>query len=174
MRVCEIRDRRRLMDAALGRIACDLTVENVRFANMLTGEIYPAQVDVLDGAVVRVREAGESLPVPSHSVYDGGGRYLLPGLIDAHMHVESTMMIPQQLARAIVPWGTTTVCTDPHEIANVMGKRGVRFMLEKRRPGGAAPIYLGPLVRARCAGIGERRRFLLCRGCGRIAGDSPA
>ena len=146
MRVCEIRDRRRLMDAALGRIACDLTVENVRFANMLTGEIYPAQVDVLDGAVVRVREAGESLPVPSHSVSDGGGRDLLPGLIDAHMHVESTMMIPQQLARAIVPWGTTTVCTDPHEIANVMGKRGVRFMLEN-------------------AGLAALRQYILAPSC---------
>ena len=129
MRKCEIRDRRRLMDAAMGHIACDLTVKNVQLVNVLTGEIYKAEVDILDGAVVRVREEGVLSPLPARETLDGEGKYLLPGYIDAHIHVESTMMIPLQAARAVVPWGTTTICTDPHEIANVMGEEGVRFML---------------------------------------------
>lgn len=132
------------MDAALGRIACDLTVQNVRLVNVLTGEIYPAQVDILEGAVARVREAGEEAPLPSHAVFDGGGRYLLPGFIDTHMHVESTLMVPKEMARAVVPWGTTTVCTDPHEIANVMGEAGVRFMLENSREAALRQYVLAP------------------------------
>lgn len=144
MRVCEMPDRRRLMDAALGRIACDLTVTGVRLVNVLTGEIYPAQVDILDGVVARVREPGESAPLPAQEVFDGGGRYLLPGFIDTHMHVESTMMIPRQASRAIVPWGTTTVCTDPHEIANVMGEKGVRFMMENGRGAALRQYVLAP------------------------------
>ena len=55
---------------------------------------------------------------------------MIPGFIDTHMHVESTMMIPENLSRAIVPLGTTTVCTDPHEIGNVCGMDGVKFMLD--------------------------------------------
>ena len=118
MRPCEIKDRSRLVDAAAGRIPCDLSIVNVRLVNMLTGEIYPAEVDILDGAVARVRQEGTPATLPARQRYDGGGRYLMPGLIDTHMHVESTMLIPQWAARAILPWGTTTVCTDPHEIAN--------------------------------------------------------
>lgn len=130
MRISEVKDRKKLMDAAMGRIPCDLTVKNVQFVNVLTGEIYPAEVDILDGVTVRVREEGQEAPLPSKNTYDGQGRYMTPGYIDSHMHVESTMLIPSQVARAIVPWGTTTICTDPHEIANVMGVDGVRFMLE--------------------------------------------
>ena len=84
---------------------------------------------MLDGFVVRVRQTGEEPEQPAETVYDGQGRYLIPGYIDTHMHIESTMMIPENLARAILPWGTTTICTDPHEIGNVMGLDGVRFML---------------------------------------------
>lgn len=144
MRECEIKNRRRVMDAALGRIACDLTIANVRLVNVLTGEIYPAEVDIIDGVVARVREAGEAPRLPSARTYDGGGRYLLPGFIDTHMHVESTMMLPRHLARAIVPWGTTTVCTDPHEIANVMGEAGVALMLEDARRAALRQFVLAP------------------------------
>ena len=144
MRICEIRDRKRLMDAAMGRVPCDLTVTNVQLVNVLTGEIYPAEVDILDGAIARVREEVQSAPMAAKAVYDGQGRYLLPGYIDAHMHVESTMMIPSQLARSIVPWGTTTVCTDPHEIANVLGVEGVRFMLADSQRAALRQYVLAP------------------------------
>lgn len=144
MRRSEITDRCRLMAAALGKIPCDLTICNIQLVNVLTGEIYPAQVDVLDGVIVRVREGD----APDHSAarqrLDGGGRFLLPGYIDAHMHVESTMMLPQMAARAIVPWGTTTICTDPHEIANVMGEKGVAFMLENGEKAALRQYVLAP------------------------------
>ena len=111
---------------------------------MFTGEIYPAEVDVLDGFVVRVCQTGEHSELPAKSVYDGQGRYLIPGYIDTHMHVESTMMIPENLSRAILPWGTTTICTDPHEIGNVMGVEGIRFMLGNAKKSALRQYVLAP------------------------------
>ena len=144
MRTRKAKDRARLMQAALGQIPCDLTIGNVQFFNVITGEIYPASVDILDGFVVLVREEGQKTILPSRSYYDGQGRYLIPGYIDTHMHIESTMMIPENLARAILPWGTTTVCTDPHEIGNVMGLDGVRFMLENAKKSKLRQYVLAP------------------------------
>ena len=128
----------------MGKIPCDLTVKNVEYFNVFTGEIYAAEVDVLDGFVVRVRQVGEHSEMPAKSVYDGQGRYLIPGYIDTHMHVESTMMIPENLSRAILPWGTTTICTDPHEIGNVMGVEGVRFMLDNAKKSALRQYVLAP------------------------------
>jgi len=137
-------DRSRLIRAAMGQLPCDLTIENVQFFNVFTGEIYPAEVDILDSLVVRVREAGKEAPLPSAARYDGKGNYLIPGFIDAHMHVESTMMIPENLSRAILPWGTTTICTDPHEIGNVMGVDGVKFMLANAKKSALRQYVLAP------------------------------
>ena len=144
MRAAKIKDRSKLIRAAMGEIPCDLTVRNIRFFNVFTGEIYPAEVDVLDGFVVRVREDGQQAPLVSKSVYDGSGNYLVPGYIDCHMHVESTLLIPENVSRAIVPWGTTTVCTDPHEIGNVMGVPGIRFMLDNGRKSALRHYVLAP------------------------------
>ena len=142
MRTRKAKDRSRLIQAAMGQIPCDLTIGNVQF--VITGEIYPASVDILDGFVVLVREEGQEAVLPSKSYYDGQGRYLIPGYIDTHMHIESTMMIPENLARAILPWGTTTICTDPHEIGNVMGLDGVRFMLENAKKSKLRQYVLAP------------------------------
>lgn len=144
MRPSEIKDRKRLMQAALGKIPCDLTLFHLLLVNVITGEIYPAQVDVLDGVIVRVRAEGEAAPLPARERFDCGGRYLLPGYIDCHTHVESSMMTPENLARAIVPWGTTTICTDPHEIANVMGEAGVDFMLQNAQRAALRQYVLAP------------------------------
>lgn len=143
MQAVKNKNRSRLIAAAMQRIPCDLTVENVRFVNVITGQIYPASVDVIDGVVVRVREAGEETSVPSKKIYDGGGRYLVPGFFDVHLHIESTMMIPENFGRAVAMCGTTTVVTDPHEIGNVMGIDGVRFMIESGRK---APIRVYALA----------------------------
>ena len=89
-------------------------------------------------------EAGQPAEVPAASAYDGQGRYLIPGYIDTHMHVESSMMIPENLSRAILPWGTTTICTDPHEIGNVMGVEGVRFMLGNAKESALRQYVLAP------------------------------
>ena len=144
MRTRKAKDRSRLIQAAMGQIPCDLTIGNVQFFNVITGEIYPASVDILDGFVVLVREEGQEAVLPSKTYYDGQGRYLIPGYIDTHMHIESTMMIPENLARAILPWGTTTICTDPHEIGNVMGLDGVRFMLENAKKSKLRQYVLAP------------------------------
>ena len=122
------KDRRALLEAAMGRRPCDLAVENVRFVNVFTGEIYPAVVYVLDGFVAYVEEGGSADPALAHQVVDGQGAYLTPGFVDPHVHIESTMLTPRAFAAAVVPHGTTTVVTDPHEIANVLGEQAVVYM----------------------------------------------
>ncbi len=143
MRIGTWADTSRLMMAAGGQIPSDLCIENIQLVNTITGEIYPAGVDILDGIIVRVRDHGEKTP-QCRRVLDGEGRYLLPGLIDTHLHIESTMMIPSNFARAVVPCGTTTIIADPHEIANVMGTEGVRFMLDDSRNTPMRQFYLAP------------------------------
>lgn len=144
MRVIKTKDRSKLIQAAMGKIPCDLTIGNVQFLNVITGEIYPASVDILAGFVVLVREEGQEPVLPAKKYYDGCGRYLIPGFIDTHVHVESTMMIPENLSRAILPWGTTTICTDPHEIGNVMGVEGVEFMLDNAKKSKLRQYVLAP------------------------------
>jgi adenine deaminase len=124
------KNRIHLVDAAMQRIPCDISIENTQLLNVITGEIYTASIDIIDGIIVRVRGEGEVTKVPSNTIYEGKGKYLLPGFIDTHMHVESTFMVPEIFGEIAIKWGTTTVVTDPHEIANVMGIDGVQFMLD--------------------------------------------
>ncbi len=137
------KDRSRLTAAAMGRRSCDLSIENGRLVNVFTGEIYEASVDILDGVVVRVRERGEKSSIASAAVIDAGGRYLVPGFVDTHLHVESSLMVPENFGKAVCVWGTTTVIADPHEIANVIGVEGVEYML---RSGKEQPIRLYQLA----------------------------
>ena len=97
------KDRRALLEAAMGRRPCDLAVENVRFVNVFTGEIYPAVVYVLDGFVAYVEEGGRADPALAHQVVDGQGAYLTPGFVDPHVHIESAMLTPRAFAAAVVP-----------------------------------------------------------------------
>ena len=143
MKVIKNKNRTNLTKAALGKIQCDLSIDNIMLVNVLTGEIYPAGVDVLDGVIVRVRMHNSKCNPPAKKQINGLGRYLLPGFIDTHMHVESTMMIPENFGKAAVVWGTTTAVTDPHEIANVMGVDGVKFMLESAQK---SPLRIYTLV----------------------------
>ena len=133
----EPKDRRILVDAALGRIPCDLAIRNVKLVNVFTGEIYAAEVGVKDGfiACVSADPDGTEVPFPIEAVeeYDGRGEYLIPGFIDAHVHIESSMVTPANMAAAVVPLGTTTIITDPHEAANVGGIEAVRYMAEAAR-----------------------------------------
>lgn len=137
------KDRSRLTAAAMGRRSCDLSIENAKLVNVFTGEIYDAAVDILDGVVVRIRERGEIPQIRSASVIDAGGRYLVPGFVDTHLHVESSLMVPENFGKAVCVWGTTTVVADPHEIANVLGVRGVEYMLKS---GKDQPIRLFQLA----------------------------
>ena len=134
----------KLKKAALGMITCDLTITNVNLFNVITDEIYPCEVDICDGYIVNVRSFSNTRKANTKEYYDGKGCYLLPGLIDCHVHVESTMMTPENLSRAIVPYGTTTIITDPHEIANVMGIEGVKYMIDNSKNSKLRQFVLAP------------------------------
>ncbi len=109
---------------AAGEEPAELLLTNLQLVDVLAGEIYPASVALAGGIVVGIGDC------PARQVLDLGGAYLAPGFLDAHVHIESSLVTPAQFARAVVPRGTTTVITDPHEIANVLGFEGMRFMLE--------------------------------------------
>lgn len=124
-------DQQHLLQAALGSVRSQLLIRNARLVNVLTGEIYPANVFVDSGMIAHVeyQDLERDLDKADETI-DAAGAYLIPGFIDAHVHIESSMMTPANFARAVLPWGTTTVITDPHEIANVWGVDGVRYMHE--------------------------------------------
>lgn len=123
------KDARALLRAALGETACDTVFTNARIVNVFTGEILPGDVYVYDGFIAHVEYAHPGIiDAPVKETVDCGGLFLIPGLIDAHMHIESTLLTPRNFARAVLPKGTTTVVTDPHEMANVFGAEGVRYM----------------------------------------------
>jgi adenine deaminase len=109
---------------ARGDAPADLALRNGRVINTFTGEIVNADIAIADETIVGVGSGYEA-----KKEIDLGGHYVCPGLIDAHVHVESSMVTPPQFARAVVPRGTTTAVTDPHEIANVAGTAGIRYML---------------------------------------------
>lgn len=125
----ELADKRELLKAALGEIKVDTVVINTMYMNMFTGETYPANVFIHKGIVVHVEDENlEEGKDKAGEIIDAKGAYMLPGLIDAHMHVESTMLTPRNFAEAVIPHGTTTVVTDPHEVANVVGEEAVKYM----------------------------------------------
>jgi adenine deaminase len=111
---------------AHGDVSADLVLTGGQVVNVLTGEVYPADVAILAGEIAAVGPPGAYQGREQHDV---GGQLLCPALIDGHVHVESSMMLPRDFARAVVPHGTLTVIHDPHEIANVCGLDGIRFML---------------------------------------------
>lgn len=115
----------RFLAIARGDEPAELVLRNGRVINVYTAEIIEADVAIADGHIVGVGGGYDS-----RQEIDLGGRYVCPGLIDAHVHIESSMVTPYQFARAVVPRGTTTVVCDPHEIANVAGTAGIRYMLD--------------------------------------------
>jgi len=119
----------RLIDVAMGRMPADTVIRNGRWVNVHSGEII-AQTDVAIAAgrfAFIGADAGHAIG-PETRVIDAAGRYLVPGLCDGHMHVESGMLTVTEFARAVIPHGTTSMFIDPHEIANVLGMAGVKLM----------------------------------------------
>ncbi|MDE2774027.1 MAG: adenine deaminase [Gemmatimonadota bacterium] len=113
-----------LLAVARGDRPADLRLTNGRVVNVLTEEVEESDV-ALSGAWI----AGVGPGYDARETLDLGGQFVLPGLIDAHVHIESSLATPPEFARAVVPRGTTTVVSDPHEIANVHGLEGIRYML---------------------------------------------
>lgn len=102
-------------------------LKNGSVINVFTGEIEKANVLLGDGKILGV---GNYEDEEADTVEDVSGKYICPGFIDGHMHIESTMLTPYQLAKTVIPHGTTTIVADPHEIANVSGVVGIGYMLE--------------------------------------------
>lgn len=116
-----------LIKVARGEEKADLLLRNAQLINVLSGEIHEADVALSDSWIVGLGR------YEAREVIDLEGDYLSPGLIDGHLHIESAMIRVPEFARAVVPHGTTTVVIDPHEIANVMGLDGIRYMLESSK-----------------------------------------
>lgn len=122
----------RLVEIAAGRAHADLVIRGGAWVNVHTREVIEGtDIAIADGRVAYVGpDAGPAIG-PDTQVIEAGGRYMVPGLIDAHMHVESGMLTPAGFAAAVIPHGTTTMFHDPHEIANVLGLAGVRLMRDE-------------------------------------------
>jgi adenine deaminase len=115
---------------ARGDFSADLALRNALLVNVWSGEIYPTDIIVHDGRIVALGS-----DYTAKQEIDLGARYVCPGFIDAHVHIESSLCTPPEFARAVVPHGVTSVVTDPHEIANVLGIQGINFMLERAKDG---------------------------------------
>ncbi len=119
----------RLVAVAAGRDTADLVLRNLKLVNVQSREILEGwEVAVADGRFAYVGPDASHTIGANTEVMDCKGRYVMPGLCDGHMHIESGMLTPAEFARAVIPHGTTTMFTDPHEIANVLGLKGVRLM----------------------------------------------
>jgi adenine deaminase len=115
---------------ARGDFPADFALRNAVLVNVWSGEIYPTDIIIHDERIVALGS-----DYAAKKEIDLGGRYVCPGFIDAHVHIESSLCTPPEFARAVVPHGVTSVVTDPHEIANVLGMQGIQFMLERAKDG---------------------------------------
>jgi len=113
------------MDVALGKTKATLVLKHCRIVNVYNKEIEEADIAITDGHIVGI---GTYQGIEEHDMH---GCFVAPGLIDGHVHIESSMVTPPGFARLVVPKGTTTVIADPHEIANVSGLDGISFMLKE-------------------------------------------
>lgn len=118
-----------LVDVAMGRDAADMVITGGRWVNVYSGEIIPdTDIAIKHGRIAYVGPDAAHAAHEQTRIIDAKGRYMVPGLCDAHMHVESGMVTVTEFARAVIPHGTTSMFIDPHEIANVLGLEGVRMM----------------------------------------------
>ncbi|GCD10181.1 adenine deaminase C-terminal domain-containing protein [Clostridium tagluense] len=113
-----------LIQVATARKKADLVIENCNVVNVFSQEIICGKLAISQGIFIGIGD------YEATEIIDGEGKYIVPGLIDSHVHIESSMGSPYQFARAVLPRGTTTVISDCHEIANVKGLEGIKYMIE--------------------------------------------
>lgn len=119
----------KLIDVAMGRAKADMVIRKGAWVNVYSGEILrDHDIAIAAGRIAYVGPDASHATGPDTTVIEANGRYMLPGLCDAHMHVESGLVTVTEFARAVIPHGTTSMFIDPHEIANVLGLPGVRLM----------------------------------------------
>lgn len=112
------------IDVAVGRIPADVVIRNAKVVDVCGGKILEGDIAVCDGIIAGVGS------YEGKKQYDAAGKYAIPGLIDGHIHIESACVSPEEMGRLIVPFGTTTIVADPHEIVNVCGVNGLNYMLD--------------------------------------------
>lgn len=122
---------RDLVSTAMGRRKADLVIRNASLVNVNSGEIVEKQDVAVRKDRIALVGGGEATIGPGTRIVDAEGKFLAPGFIDGHVHIESAMVTASQFARAVLPRGTTTVFIDPHEITNVLGLEGVKFFLRE-------------------------------------------
>jgi adenine deaminase len=128
----ETYDSKKLVDCAMGRVPADLVIQGGRWVCVQTGEIIEnTDIAIINGRFAYVGNDARHTIGPDTRIIEAAGRYLVPGLLDGHMHVESGMVTVTEFVRAVLPHGTTGMFVDPHEIANVFGLRGVRLMVDE-------------------------------------------
>ena len=116
--------KRRIINAAAGREPADLVLKNATYVNVFANQLCTADIAVAEGLIVGMGTFSGTVEA------DMTGKIVLPGFLDAHIHLESSLVSPREFVKAVLPHGTTTVITDPHEIANVMGTDGIEYMLQ--------------------------------------------
>ncbi len=113
-----------MVDVAAGRKPADVVLKNAVYLNVFANELSHGDIAIAEGLIVGLGDYS------GLTEYDMTGKIVLPGFIDSHMHLESSLVSPKELTKAVLPHGTTTIITDPHEIANVMGTDGIEYMLQ--------------------------------------------
>jgi adenine deaminase len=133
MNVRDLTERsKNLVDVAMGRSPADIVIKNGRWVNVQSGEILPnSDIAIAGERIAYVGDDASHTIGEKTRVIDAENRYLVPGLLDGHMHVESGMLTVTEFVRAVIPHGTTAMFIDPHEIANVFGLKGVRLMVDE-------------------------------------------
>jgi adenine deaminase len=115
----------RMIKAGAGEIPADVVIKNVRLLDVITGAVTHSDIAIVDDRIV-----GTHGYYNGARLIEGDGRFAVPGFIDTHLHIESSLITPFEFDRCVLPRGTTTVICDPHEIANVLGADGIRYFLE--------------------------------------------
>ncbi|MEM7577326.1 MAG: amidohydrolase family protein, partial [Planctomycetota bacterium] len=128
-----------LLEVSRGQAEADVVLADGQVVNVFSGEIESLEVALCDGVI-----AGLGPGYSAKNRIELGGSYVAPGLIDAHVHLESSLCVPPQFAAAVVPRGVTTAVIDPHELANVVGVPGIRYMAEASRGLPMNAVVMGP------------------------------
>jgi len=120
----EVQKKKRIIATAMKQEKADLVLKGGKYVNLFTGELLKGDIAITEGIISGIGS------FEGNKEIDVRGRIVIPGFIDSHIHLESSLVTPYQFAKAVIPHGTTTVITDPHEIANVMGTDGIDYMLQ--------------------------------------------
>lgn len=117
----------RKLAASAKKTKADIVVKNGKIIDVFNGEFIEEDIAIQDGVIIGIGQ------YEGENIIDAKGKYISPGFIDGHVHIESAMVTPQQFSQVVVPHGVTTVITDPHEIANVSGSAGIQFMIDSAK-----------------------------------------